>query len=86
MIGRITFWNDQRSFGFITVSSSEQYFFHIANFNGQPSDSRPRLSQMVAFRLGEPISEGKKTQAVHVQPATQTQIDAGASALAGGTK
>jgi cold shock CspA family protein len=79
MVGRITFWNDQRNFGFITVSSGEQYFFHVSNFNGEP-----RLSQTVTFRLGEPIREGKKVQAVHVSPATQAQIDAGASALVGG--
>jgi cold shock CspA family protein len=82
MIGRITFFNCQRNFGFITVSSGEQYFFHIANC---VKGYRPRLSEKVTFSLGEPISEGKKEQAIHVSPATQAQIDAGASALAGGT-
>ena len=85
MIGRVTFWNDQRNFGFITVSSGEQYFFHISNFLRESADCRPRLSQTVTFRLGEPISEGKKIQAVQVQSATQAQFEAGALALGGGT-
>ena len=80
MIGRITFWNDQRGFGFITVSSGDQYFFHVAHFQ---EHGRPRLSQMVTFRLAEPISEGKKLQAVHVSPAPPTRIESGAQALAG---
>jgi cold shock CspA family protein len=91
MIGRLTYWNGLKGYGFITVTdgSGTQYFFHRSNFIG-PGD--PVLSGLVVFNLGEPLSIGKKVQAVGVRYATSADIeqeynhcklDAGVSALAG---
>src|SRR6266478_9950652 len=98
MIGRITFWNGPKGFGFITVANTDgtaifqtQYFFHHSNFK----DGQPVLAGIVVFNLGEPVAIGKKVQAVGVRFATQAEIDqayyahnfgAGADALASGVR
>ena len=71
MLGRITYWNNPRGFGFITVESTDgngtfqqQYFFHHSNFkNGEI----PRIGGIVVFSLGDPVAVGKKDQAVRVR-------------------
>ena len=90
MIGRITFWNQSKGFGFITVSiqksslegpSQEQYFFHHSQFT---KGEVPVLGALVVFSLGEPFTAGKKVQAVGVRFATARDIEVaqGANALA----
>lgn len=91
MIGRITFWNNSKGYGFITVTETErdatfqtQYFFHHSNFEGTPV-----LNAIVVFHLGEPVVVGKKVQAIGVRFATQAAIDrmhyvAGVNALQAG--
>lgn len=97
MIGRITYWNNPKGFGFITVANSDgsatfqtQYFFHHSNFDGTPV-----LGAIVVFNLGDPVAIGKRIQAVGVRFATAAEIEqanyargfgAGASALAGGAQ
>ncbi|SRR6266478_5911492 len=96
MIGRITYWNNPKGFGFITVANIDgsatfqtQYFFHSSNFKGTPV-----LGAIVVFNLGDPVAIGKKIQAVGVRFATRTEIEqanyarsfgAGVNALASGT-
>jgi hypothetical protein len=95
MIGRITYWNNPKGFGFITVANPEgtatfqtQYFFHHTNFEGTPV-----LGAIVVFSLGDPVAIGKKIQAIAVRYATAAEIDqanyarsfgAGADALKAG--
>jgi cold shock CspA family protein len=97
MIGRITYWNNPKGFGFITVANTDgngtfqqQYFFHHSNFS---SDETPVLGGIVVFNLGEPVSIGKRIQAVGVHYASSTEIEqanyirnftAGADALKAG--
>jgi cold shock CspA family protein len=97
MIGRITYWNNPKGFGFITVANTDgsatfqtQYFFHHSNFNGTPV-----LGAIVVFNLGDPVAIGKKIQAVGARFATTAEIErtnyirnfgAGADALAGGVQ
>jgi cold shock CspA family protein len=96
MIGRITYWNNSKGFGFITVANTEgnatfqtQYFFHHSNFKGTPV-----LGAIVVFNLGDPVAIGKKIQAVGVRYAIAAEIEqtnyarslmAGFNALASGT-
>jgi hypothetical protein len=77
MIGRITYWNNPKGFGFITVANTEgsttfqtQYFFHHSNFDGTPV-----LGAIVVFNLGDPVAIGKKIQAVGVRYATSAEIE-----------
>jgi cold shock CspA family protein len=71
MIGRLTYWNNTKGFGFIqTADGSAKYFFHYSNFQGTPV-----LGAIVVFNLGDPIALGKKIQAVGVRFATQTEIE-----------
>jgi len=78
MIGRITHWNNQKGYGFITIQKTdgygtfqEQYFFHRSNFKHSET---PVLGGIVVFNLGEPIAEGKKIQAVGIRYATPSEI------------
>ena len=81
MLGRITYWNNSRAFGFVTVSVKEsggtfqeQYFFHHSNFVNFKKGEVPMLGGIVTFNLGDPLAEGKKIQAVGVKYATAEEI------------
>jgi len=97
MVGRITHWNAEKGYGFVTVSKHdgpgkfvEQYFFHRTNF----LDETPVLGGIVIFQLGEPVRVGKKIQAVAVRYANREEVlqgqrdkyVAGVSTLAGGLR
>jgi cold shock CspA family protein len=92
MIGTITYWHDRKGFGFLTVSSGEQFFFHITHF--KEKDHKPVKGAICSFALGTPIANTKKVQAVDVRFAKPQEIglktvenDSGLLALiAGGTK
>jgi cold shock CspA family protein len=64
MFGTITFYNNQKGFGFITVPSGQQYFFHISNCGKGES---PVLEGRVQFEVGPPVAVGKKAQALRVR-------------------
>jgi cold shock CspA family protein len=94
MIGKVTFWNQPKGFGFITVTeqkspteapSQQQYFFHHSQFT---KGGVPVLGAFVVFSLGEAVKAGKTVQAIGVRFATSTDLDVtrGLSALAGGVQ
>ena len=72
--GRLTKWNDDRGFGFITpTSGGPEVFVHVSAF---PKDGRrPAIGERVTFEI-EVDREGKK-RATHVfcpdQPAARAQ-------------
>jgi cold shock CspA family protein len=79
MIGRITYWNNPKGFGFVTVANTDgngtfqtQYFFHHSNFK---DGETAVLGGIVVFNLGEPVAIGKKIQAVGVRYATPAEIE-----------
>lgn len=91
MLGRITFYNHAKGYGFVTVTmqpqspieapSQSQFFFHHSNFqNGEI----PVIGAFVVFSLAPGIAEGKKVQAVGIRFATVREVsaDAGVNALA----
>ena len=90
VIGRISFYNHAKGYGFITVSSKkspteapsqEEFFFHYSNFrNGET----PALGAFVVFGLAPGIAEGKKPQAVGIRFATSMEV--GLAVLAGGAQ
>ena len=48
--GKITFWNDEKGYGFITPSAgSKQVFVHIRAFSNR--SQRPEINQFVTFSL-----------------------------------
>jgi len=72
MIGRITFYNRDRGFGFIK-SDTESYFFHHSNFKGV--DDEPNiLGALVYFLIGEPLSVGKRAQAIKIRFVTAEDV------------
>ena len=58
--GKITYWKDERGFGFITPNNSEkQIFVHIKAFNNK---NTPKVNQLVSYTLstdkqGRPCAE-----------------------------
>jgi cold shock CspA family protein len=93
MFGKITYWNQPKGYGFVTVSAvtdgavtQQQVFFHHSHFT---KNQVPVLGAFCIFELGEPFAEGRKIQAVGVRFATAEEIakhivSTGASAIAGG--
>lgn len=48
--GKITFWKNEKGYGFITPSSgAKQVFVHISSFRSR--DEQPRINQLVSFDL-----------------------------------
>src|SRR5262249_24888176 len=99
MLGRITYWNNPKGFGFITVSTKEatggtfqeQFFFHYKNFTNFRKGEYPTVGGIVVFNLGEPLAEGKKVQAINIRYATaevvaenQRRMSPGVAALLSG--
>jgi len=88
MVGTITHWNDRKGFGFLTVSSGDQFFFHITQF--KEKDHKPVRGAICSFALGKPIADTKKVQAVDVRFAKPHEVglktlsDAGVVALIAG--
>ena len=89
MIGRITFYNPSKGFGFITVTSrkspteglsQEQFFFHYSNFRNL--NETPVIGAFVVFVLAPGISEGKKPQAVGIRFATSQEVALAATEIA----
>jgi len=83
--GTITFYNNQRGFGFITCPDGSQLFFHISNFAKGES---PVLEGQVEFKIAPPVAVGKKPQATCVryikrEPRATTLFDEAAAVLAG---
>jgi cold shock CspA family protein len=88
MQGILVVWSEPKAFGFIqpdaTTEVSDRLFVHITNF-GDLDKSKVRLGARVEFRIGDPISIGKKPQAVHAKLLSVVQtVDAGANALKAG--
>lgn len=88
MIGKVTYWNQPKGYGFIThteqksafeAPSQQQIFFHHSQFT---KHEVPVIGAFVIFTLGEPFQIGKKAQAVGVRFATAQEI-AGAQVTVG---
>lgn len=60
----ITYFNNQRGFGFLTTTDGLQFFFHVSNFE---KTSPPILEGKVEFEIGPAVAVGKKPQAVNVR-------------------
>lgn len=69
--GKITHWNGQKGYGFITPSSGEkQVFVHISSFNNRhPS---PRINQLVDFSLSKD-KQGRPCAVNVARPGEQTE-------------
>lgn len=48
--GRLSDWNDERGFGFITPISGPRIFVHISEFGG--TTIRPQVGDILSYRLG----------------------------------
>ena len=84
MQGTLVIWSEPKAFGFVQPDgTSEKLFIHITNFGGLEKD-KVRLGARIEFEIGDPISLGKKPQAVRAKLLpVSIEISAGASALAG---
>ncbi len=88
MRGFISYWNDDKGYGFITeATTGRQYFFHHSNF---PHDHRPIIRYRVTFEVA-PGKNGKRDQATNVRlvdmtPQSSTVIAGVEEALNGGSQ
>jgi cold shock CspA family protein len=62
--GIVVLYNQAKGWGFIKEDSGEEWFFHTSNT--APSFV-PQLKARVEFEIGQPLSIGKKDQAVNVR-------------------
>lgn len=64
LVGKLTSWNDEKGFGFITPSNSpQQLFVHISAF---PRDEqRPSINEFLSYEAE--VGKNGKPQAVRVQ-------------------
>jgi cold shock CspA family protein len=70
MQGTITYFNNAKGYGFITVPpNGDQFFFHVKNCM---QGHLPVLGGVVRFDVAPPISIGKRAQAVSVHYPQQT--------------
>ena len=69
--GKLTSWNDDRGFGFITPTvGQKQIFVHISAF---PHDgSRPQLNEALSFEIGQG-ADGKQ-RAIAIVRAGQSPV------------
>lgn len=64
--GRLTKWNDERGFGFITPSSGgKQVFVHISSF--RRGQRRPMLNESVSYRVARDHQKRPRAEEVLVQ-------------------
>jgi cold shock CspA family protein len=57
--GKITKWNDEKGFGFITRNdSNQQVFVHISAFGNTQQRSRPTVGEGVSFEIADDIKKG----------------------------
>lgn len=87
MQGVLILWSEPRGFGFIqpdaTTELSDRLFVHITNFS-DAEQSKIRLGMRVEFSIGDPITIGKKPQAVRCKLLPVAKLNAGADALKAG--
>jgi cold shock CspA family protein len=75
MVGTLTFWNNQRGFGFITIPNGDSVFLHITNFKPQDGTSRsPVLGAFLSFEIGPGVRSDKKHQALNARFAALKEI------------
>jgi len=63
-LGTITYFQQDKGFGFITTPKGFSYFFHVSRF---AKGSQPVLGGEVAFEIAPPVSIGKKPMAVNIR-------------------
>jgi cold shock CspA family protein len=87
MQGTITFYNNQKGYGFLTNSDGQQFFFHITNFITSNGEA-PVLEGRVRFDIGPAIAVGKKVQALNVQylHSAGAVVMGGTAVLGGGSQ
>jgi cold shock CspA family protein len=68
MQGILVVWSEPKAYGFVQPDgSSEKLFIHITNFPEGTPKSAIRLGSRIEFEIGDPISLGKKPQAVRAK-------------------
>ncbi|WP_332675700.1 cold shock and DUF1294 domain-containing protein [Aromatoleum sp.] len=69
--GKITEWNDDRGFGFVTTNGTgERYFFHVSELQG--STRRPAVGEVATYEVVAPA--GKKPSAAKVRYASADRV------------
>jgi len=83
--GKITKWNDDKGFGFITRNdSNQQVFVHISAFRNTQQRSRPTVGEDVSFEVADDIKKGLQAynviylnrQPLAITPKTSTRTAA----------
>lgn len=89
MQGQLIIWSAERGFGFIqpdaTTDISDRLFVHKSNF-ALADLHNVRLGARVTFSIGDPISIGKKPQAINAKVILPNGTTAGISALQEGAQ
>lgn len=51
LVGTISYWRDDKGFGFVSTDNAERLFFHIRDFTTAPT-TRPQPGDKLSFELG----------------------------------
>lgn len=62
--GTVSYWRDDKGFGFVTTDSAERVFFHIRDFEQTPA-RRPQQGDRLSFQLG--LDKQQRSYAMVVQ-------------------
>lgn len=74
--GTVSYWRDDKGFGFLTTENGERIFFHIRDFNPQP-EHRPYAGSQVSFQKGQ--DKQHRFCALDLQIEQQTTANSGSS-------
>lgn len=73
--GTVSYWRDDRGFGFVTTDTAQRLFFHIRDFATAPA-KRPQQGDKLSFRLGQDKQQRPYAVALQLEEAVVHTITA----------
>lgn len=73
--GIVSYWRDDKGFGFVSIGNAERLFFHIRDFTVPPSQ-RPQQGDKLSFQLGIDKQQRSYAVAIRLEEAAVTSVKA----------
>jgi len=71
--GTVSYWRDDKGFGFVSTESGERLFFHIRDFRSCPA-RRPQQGDKLSFELSMDKQQRPYALAVQLEEATVAEV------------